>query len=236
MAIKKNKKLAILILTFFSCSILAYTFSFNNHLSNMSTFDKESLKTSATLTDFQINDISTNNWTWAKNMGYATGFGTSGSPFVIEDQIFEYSIGIGNCLEIINSRKYFILRNCTFRNADMSSYGLYLNNVTNGLIVDCSVSVNAWPGDTGIYMNDVNDTEIRDSDVIGNTDHGIFHTNSHYNTFSGNNISANTAMGIYGVTSTHNTISNNHFYDNGIIGILLVTGSDSNTISDNFFT
>ncbi|MHA1933086.1 MAG: hypothetical protein ACW96X_11120, partial [Promethearchaeota archaeon] len=111
---KNKQKYTILLMVFLTCSILGLSLGGSLNLSTTyhetkNEIDFKTLKTSSILTDFQINDIGTSNWTWAKLSGYCTGSGTSGDPYLIENQIFEYSIGPGNCLEILNSRKYFIL-------------------------------------------------------------------------------------------------------------------------------
>ncbi|MHA2475391.1 MAG: right-handed parallel beta-helix repeat-containing protein, partial [Promethearchaeota archaeon] len=238
MVFKQNQKLVLFFAMILVGSVMTLFINTNfqissNNSESSKNFDGGVLKTAGILTDFLIDDTGSDNWTWAKNNGYCTGFGTPGSPYLIQNQIFEESIASGNSLTIIHSRKYFILRNCTFRNAADTSYGLYMENVTNGVIEDCFAVNNLWSGATGIIMIDVNNTEIIDSHIHDNTNNGVHLVESHYNIIAGNNISANLAMGIYLDESTHNTILNNDLNDNTAMGILAVTQSDDNTFSDN---
>ncbi|MHA2121167.1 MAG: right-handed parallel beta-helix repeat-containing protein, partial [Promethearchaeota archaeon] len=172
MVMKQNQKIAIIFTVLLLSSVMVLFINTNLQVSSVSPesrnyYDGGSLKTAAVLTDFLIDDTGSDNWTWAKINGYCTGLGTPGSPYLIANQIFEYSSGGGNSLTIVNSRKYFILRNCTFRNALTSFFGLYLDNLTNGLI-DNSFVYNT----TGIFMNNVNDTEVRNSHIHDNANDG----------------------------------------------------------------
>ena len=73
--------------------------------------DTKSLKASTVYSYTLIDDtVPANNWEAAKLAGICTGSGTSGSPYTIRDDIFEYGfIGPGHCLVIQNSRKHFIM-------------------------------------------------------------------------------------------------------------------------------
>ncbi|MFX0104041.1 MAG: right-handed parallel beta-helix repeat-containing protein, partial [Candidatus Hodarchaeota archaeon] len=197
---KKKRNLAILIALFLTCSIFVLTISSNYDIRNEDIdYNISSLNISTIYSYTVINDILPGStWEDAKSGGICTGSGTIGDPYLIEHDIFEYgSIGPGECLEIRNSQKYFILRNVTIRNADQNSRGLYLENVTNGLIDNCIVNNDAETGCTGIYMENVNNTEVRNSYIHDNTDNGLHLFDSHFNIISGNNISANTDVGIY---------------------------------------
>ena len=220
---KKKQNLAILLAIFLTCSIMALTIGPNFQGSNVTfDYDTTSLNISTLYPYTVINDILPGStWEDAKSGGICTGSGTIGDPYIIKDDIFEYGgIGPGECLEIRNSRKYFILRNCTIINADQNSVGLYLENVTNGLIDDCIVNNDAETGCTGIRMDNVNNTEIKESYIYDNTGNGIWLTNSHFNTLRNNNISSNGINGIYLDTNCeYNIISGNTANYNGNDGI-----------------
>ncbi|GAF78290.1 unnamed protein product, partial [marine sediment metagenome] len=217
---KKNQKFAIFSAIFLLCSLTALTVGTNFHASSdvfqpLSDYDKTLLKTSATFTDIEIDALDTTNttysgnWTWAKATGLCTGSGTSSSPYVIANHIFEYSSGSGDCLRIRNSRVHFRIRDCTFRNSDTFDFGLYIYNTTNGEVTDCV----AYDNFRGFELVNVNDTELEGNHIYS-TITGIYLSNSRFNTISNNNVSANTAQGIYLTTSMTNTISNNIANDN----------------------
>ena len=142
---KKNQKFAIFSAIFLLCSITAITVGTDFHNSNepLIEYDKVSLKTSGTFSDIQINALdatntsTSGNWTWAKATGICTGSGTSNNPYVIDDHIFDNLGAFDDCLRILNSRDYFIIRDCTFRNSDSNDAGLYIYNTTNGEVTDC---------------------------------------------------------------------------------------------------
>jgi len=198
-------------LIFLLGSITILTVGINNHSQIRIDYDSALLKTSATFNDIEIdalattNTSNTGNWTWAKSIGLCTGSGTSGSPYIIANHIFEYSSGTGNCLTISNSRVYFRIIDCTIRNSAPLHVGLLIDNSTNGDISDC-IMYNTLDG---IVMLGVNDTQIRDSHIYDNDEMGIVLVNSFHNTITNNNVSTNIASGIVLVTSMHNTISNN---------------------------
>ncbi|MFW9878464.1 MAG: nitrous oxide reductase family maturation protein NosD [Candidatus Thorarchaeota archaeon] len=153
---------------------------------------------------------SPNNWTWAKDQGYCTGSGTSTDPYTIKNHIFNTSSISNSPLWIQDSIKYFVIESCQFI-GDSNYGGIYLLNVSNGIIRGNSIGIN-----TGalIYMR-----------------------NSSYNIIS-NNIVSNAALygivvaGSFGPTR-YNTISNNILTDNGDSGINLRSGCESNTITEN---
>ncbi len=162
-----------------------------------------------------IDDLpgSLTNWSWAKDQGYCTGSGTSGSPYVIKNHIFNTSAFSTTPLVIENSRKYFEIENCLY--IGHSSYaGIFLRNVTNGKITGNSM---APPTGALIYMR-----------------------NSSYNTISNNIASYGLVYGILlegsmGLTR-FNTISNNIVSNNLDTGISLRSGCVNNVISNNLIS
>ena len=183
--------------------------------------------------DIVIDDLpgSLTSWSWAETQPwFGGGSGTPGAPYIIEDHTFEFSAGSGSCFSILNSRKYFIINNCTFNNSDSNGNGLFLSNTTNGQITNNQM-INNY---RGIFLYLCNDTSISDNLVYDNDYYGIFLENSHFNTVSENNASFNTNRGIRLRESTFNTISENSVYDNGLWdGIQLYFGSSNNTVSGN---
>ncbi|MFW9876333.1 MAG: right-handed parallel beta-helix repeat-containing protein, partial [Candidatus Thorarchaeota archaeon] len=235
----KNQKFALVAILFLTGSIIAVTLSTNFYVSGqigvIEDYDPDSLRISAIFGDITIdallttNTATNGNWTWAKSIGICTGLGTSGSPYIIQGHTFDNTYAMDDCLRILNSREHFIIQDCTFISAGFMSAGLYLNNVTNGRIL------NSFSNDNyiGIEMEFVNNTEISGSHIYDTTA-GLVVDNSNFNIISNNNVSANLDIGIYLTQSTFNTISYNIINDNqNYPGIWLVSLSDNNGILHN---
>ena len=113
---KKKQKVTIFLATFLMCSLTVAIWGTNISFSTTSfgsnkPFDITSLKMAIVYPDLIIDDTGGQNWAWAKTSGICTGSGTSGDPYKIQNQIFEYGIALGDSLQILNSRKYFELIN-----------------------------------------------------------------------------------------------------------------------------
>ena len=230
-----KQKLIFFSLIFLLGSVTILTISINFHTQLLSEHDSTQLKTSATFTDIEIDALDTTNtsnsgnWTWAKSIGLCTGSGTPGSPYVIANHVFEYSSGPGDCLRIRNSRVYFRIRDCTFRNSDITDTGLYIYNTTNGEVTDCD----SYDNLRGFELVNVNDTELEGNHIYS-TSTGMYLSNSRFNTITNNNVSANTAVGIFLTTSMHNTITNNIANENqNFDGIVLNIESNYNDVIGN---
>ena len=234
---KKNKILIFL----FSLFILLIFLQINNIFDNyiISNYenpqvdtenDLKGLKTSTTYNDVEINDLpgSPFNWSWASTQPWCTqGQGTQEEPYIIEHVNFSYSSGTGNCLSILNSRKYFIIRNCTFRYSGLGYSGLYLNNVTNGQIIKSEI----YSNQNGITLDDSSDIVISENQVHNNI-YGIGLVVSEYNDVTKNNVSKNDVIGI-GIYAENNFISENIANDNILYGVHLGNGSYYNDVVNN---
>ena len=155
----KFKKIILALLIGIFLVGISSNFIDNNNVNNLVNTPKTSdLHTS----QIEINDISTNNWSWAKTQGYCTGVGTEGDPYIIKDDTF--SVG---GLVISNSIKFFEIINCTFENS--VGTGLFLNNATNGKI---STTI-AQNNNDGIYLLDSYNIEISECDLKSNDDYDL---------------------------------------------------------------
>ncbi|MFX1570538.1 MAG: NosD domain-containing protein [Promethearchaeota archaeon] len=207
----KNKKI-----TFIFGVILLITLNLTTIPSVITPMRKSSneineLKSSGIYYDIVIDDLpsSLTNWTWAMTQPwFGGGSGTSGDPYRIENHIFEYNTGSGLPFGIINSRKYFIINNCTFRNSASGNVALLLSNVTNGQILN-SYIYNS--GVDGINVDDTNEILISNNEIYDNAWSGIY---------------------MHGV-SENNTIIGNLFYNNGWYGTEIY--SNNNLFYDNYF-
>ena len=195
------------------------------------------LRNSGLSYDIEINDFpgSLTNWAWAATQPwFGGGSGTSGDPYIIEDETFMYSSGAGECLRIFNSRKHFIVRNCTIINSHPVWAGLYLDNVTNGQFLDNDIVFNGY----GIVYIDVNNTLISNNNISVYSEYGIWLLgDSDNNIIIGNIINGN--GGNYGIAlsfdADNNTIYDNVITENIDTGIYIGGGSAGNLLYRNFF-
>ncbi len=177
--------------------------------------------------------------------------GTAENPYIIEN--WSIDAGGGTGIEIKNTSKHFVLRNCLVENGNK---GIILDNVTNGTVDNTTSRKNSR---AGIFLKDSNNNVISNgtysnnhsnsiglwlegSDnnlVTGNTCHdnshyGIFLWNSsEYNTISKNSCEGN-HQGLYLRYASHyNMVTKNNCSNNTRAGILLANGPHDNTITHN---
>jgi len=192
--------------------------------------------------------VGAQNWTWAVNQEWCSGSGTWNDPYVIENVSIDGG-GSGNCMSIYNSRAYFRIENCTILNSGsiFGDSGIFLKNVTNGLLFDNNIGPN---NEDGISIDFCDNMTIIENHITDNDNRGITLRYSNNNTISKNNISDG---GIYLYNCDENNFSNNilssggisiNFYSNKNLiignkinlsstGILLFTNCSYNTIFQN---
>ena len=222
----KNKKIKIIFGVILLLTLNLASIPFFHPPMNKSDFDLNELKSSGVYYDIDINDLpgSLNNWTWATTQPwFGGGSGTELDPYIIEDDTFMYSSGAGECIRIFNSRKHFIIRNCTIINSHPSWAGLHLNNVTNGDILNNQIVFNAY----GIVYIDANDTIISNNNISVYTDYGVWLIgNCDNNIVTGNNVNGN--GGDYGIVVDTDT-DNNLIFDNYVSNHLITNAIDDGT-------
>ena len=194
------------------------------------------IRSSGVYEDILIDDLpsSLTNWSWAQTQPwFGGGSGTSGSPYIIEDHIFEYSTGSGLCFGIQNSRKYFIINNCTFRNSALGSVAFLLSNVTNGQILNSSIYNSV---SDGLMMGDTNGILISNNEIYDNAWSGIFMWGtSENNIITGNYFDNN---GWFGTEiNSNNNLFYNNYYKNPNIGHASDAGSNdwNNSVVGNYW-
>lgn len=176
------------------------------------------------------------------------------SIYIIEDLIIN-SQNSGNCIEIINSNAYFIIRNCTLINSGYGNAGIKSWNTNNGKIINntCSsnydgifldyfssnntISENIANGNLNksIWIHNSDNNIIRENVINNNVGHGILVQESNNNTISNNIINSNTQDGIiisssFGDHSEYNIILRNNISNNIGTGIFMEQYSDYNII------
>ena len=178
----KNKALVLVILVF---TILIFCVATPNNWN--SNFPQEKIHTSTIFYDILIDDLTANNWTWAKNQGYCIGSGNETDPYIIDGHQFYYNSGTGDCLAIKNSIKHFVIQDCDFVASDSLSAGLYLLNISNGQIRSSNFQNNF----VGIKIEKSSNLTIAKNDFDTN-EMGMFldstnRTKAFLNSFIGNN-------------------------------------------------
>jgi parallel beta-helix repeat protein len=137
------------------------------------------------------------------------GNGTIIDPYMIEGFSIDGRLSPSElyCISIENTRTHFIIYGCFLYE---SLYGIYLENVTNGILQsnDC-----AW-NDYGIYLDRSHDNSILDNNCYyqgSGASRGVYLMDSDYNT-----ITSNTCFNKYEAIiiwdSINNTIINNSCY------------------------
>ncbi|MHA1678212.1 MAG: right-handed parallel beta-helix repeat-containing protein [Promethearchaeota archaeon] len=133
----------------------------------------------------------TKNWSYtAAHYDWCRGSGTLLDPYIIENVTIDGQNST-NCIEILNSNVYFIIRNCTLYNSATYKAGLSLYKTSNGKLIDNHLSYNY----IGIYLDNCNNNELKENNMTNN-DAGIFLGNSNNNTLTKNRMNEN-YYGIY---------------------------------------
>jgi len=179
--------------------------------------------------------VGAHNWTWVEQQSwFGGGSGTKDIPYIIEN-LNRDGLAMTNCIEIINSNVYFIVRNSTFYNSGLDSVGIKLNNVSNGTLTQNNCSFNT----RGISLGSDCDFNNITGNIANNNDGiGIFLGDyCDFNNITGNKANNNDGTGIYlgrlGGDCDFNNIIGNNANNNTDNGIYLNDKCDNNTISQN---
>jgi parallel beta-helix repeat protein len=149
------------------------------------------------------------------------GDGTSNNPYMIQEIVIDPDFG--HCLEIRNSTVHFIIKDSTFKNG---MGGVFLSNVSNGEINDCSITDNQL----GILLENSDMITVSENTIMKNLD-GIYLFNSSLSSLKGNTVFNNSGEGITLFRSEENLVENNRFNQNQY-AIALIHSND-NEISSN---
>ncbi|MFX1484549.1 MAG: nitrous oxide reductase family maturation protein NosD, partial [Promethearchaeota archaeon] len=167
------------------------------------------------------------------------GNGTQSNPYLIENLLIDLGGISGNCISISNTRAYFIIQNCGLTGASVNTYsGIYLDNVTNGLLADN----NCWHNDYGIKIEDSSNSTLSNNTCYNNNWYGIWLLRSGYIGVFGN-VCYGTAYGSgisVELSGTENEIFNNTCFGNNLAGIHISSANSNkvinNTCMDNHYS
>jgi parallel beta-helix repeat protein len=169
-------------------------------------------------------------WAWAETQPWCSGSGTFSDPYVI-DGLNITARGVGDCILIGNSSKYFIVRNCKLIESGSSAYdaGLRLDHAGNGTLINNNCSFN---NRYGMFLYYSDNTTVSGNTANNNSLSGIYNHRSANTTVSGNIANNNQNHGIYISHSDNITVSGNTANYNEKHGIL-ISDSDDTTVSGN---
>jgi len=159
------------------------------------------------LPSIYIDEYTQYNWQWVSQFYWCDGLGTAEDPYIIENKIIDLRWP-SNRIEIRNSNKYFIIKNCTLLNNRSGYSGILLHNTMNGKIIDCSSEYN----EIGIKMESCYNINVSGNDASNNL-RGISLANSDDNDILGNIINQN-GIGLELWQSDYNIIKDNILYYN----------------------
>jgi len=166
------------------------------------------------LIDGDAGGVGAHNWTWAVAQAWCDGYGNTTDPYIIENMTFSVnSVSAG--LTIKDSADYFELNNITITN--LGGDGLELNAVSNGLIYASTFEL---CDNSGIYLNNVNNTQIESSYCLNNTVDGVYAVDSNLNDFIVD-CSGNGRYGVIFESCTNNTVVLSQFIDNVVVGVVI---------------
>ncbi|MFX1420267.1 MAG: nitrous oxide reductase family maturation protein NosD [Promethearchaeota archaeon] len=185
--------------------------------------------------------LAAHNWTWAEDQDWCSGSGTSNNPYIIENLLINGN-NLSNCIEIHNSDKFLIIRDCTVFNSSLSESdpgaGIFLENVSNSKLIDNECNYNAY----GIFMEQCTLNNITRNSASFNTWAG-FHLNLCDNITISNNVANNNvgvvyeSVGIYLNLCNFNQVfentANYNKYGIRLSGLVSIWGSHNNTIRNN---
>lgn len=166
------------------------------------------------------------------------GSGTSSDPYIIEGYTIDRGGSAGHCININNTRLYFIIKDCVLTGASATyGCGIYLHNVSHATISSNTFSDSYY----GIMLGwNCSDVVVRENTVSSGTFWGIRLERASHNTVINNTCNAiNVGIAllvptIYSGECRNNTVADN-FCTGGMYGILLER-ADSNTIANNTCT
>jgi parallel beta-helix repeat protein len=151
----------------------------------------------------------------------AMGWPGSGSlidPYIIEGLHITSS---ENCIYIEDTRAYFVIRNCIMDGYTSSNYGVYLNNVSHGIVDNCTIEWKCF----GVCLTQSTNCTIFDSNIRHCRNSGVYLASvSHDNNIANNTFVDNGRTGIEIVYSDEITIENNTFADHYELDIEVESG------------
>ncbi|MHA1993375.1 MAG: NosD domain-containing protein [Candidatus Hodarchaeales archaeon] len=154
------------------------------------------------------------------------GNGSASNPYIIAGNIYNAE-GENPVFSLQHSRKFLRIEDCTFSISD--SYGLYLNNVSNFMILNSKITQVTG----GMRILSSNNISIIDNSITDNGWSAISVRSSNNCSISGNLISSS-RNGLFVENSKELEIFNNVFWENSRRGIFLLYSSHNDIFMNDF--
>jgi parallel beta-helix repeat protein len=143
----------------------------------------------------------------AANEGWV-GDGSKGDPYIIEG--YEINTYSKNGIDIRSTTVYFVIKDTHIFGYDWSynnyQMGIYLDNITNGIIENCSIENNLF----GIGISSSMGINIFNNNFTDNFRYGLYFEESHEINIFNNNITYLWGNGMFFSFSDGNNIFNNN--------------------------
>lgn len=138
----------------------------------------------------------------------SSGNGQAGTPWIIKDYVITNALG--ELIDIEGTTAYFVIENCILDSVSEQLDGIFLHNVQNGVIRDCTIKNNRH----SIFINHNSQNILVHDNYVFTTDQsGIRVNNSQYITIANNTVYDHQYNGIWFRDSPHTYSWNNTVYD-----------------------
>ncbi len=148
------------------------------------------------------------------------GSGTQEDPYVIEglEIVTDYT-----CIRVLGTSVHFVIRNCLFRSLEPTEhqYGVRLNNVNNGSVVNCTISFKGY----GVYSLSCSNLCIVNNTIHDNPNKGIRISQSSNCEIISNSVYNVTGYGLSLSSLQNCSLANNTVWNNSDTG-LYISGSE----------
>ncbi len=162
----------------------------------------------------------------------ASALGSKDDPYIIESWVIDAGMTESSgCIYVNNTDKYFIIRNCTLKNAGINTSSIYLRNVSNGAIISNRIINN---GGIGLSVCNSDSLFINANNISNNRKQGLLlKHNTKNNLITKNDIMFNDiGIKIQGNCNNH-TLLDNHLIGNNK-SIWIGTQSNLTNIVNNY--
>jgi len=168
------------------------------------------------------------------NFSNKTGSGTLDDPYIIKNLEID-AASIGSCIEIKNTDRYLIIKNCTIENSGIlsneSDAGIVIDHCININITECFLINNLF----GIYLRTSNNNSITLNTISNSSEDGIRLWISSSNIISSNNLSFTDGSGIFLLGSSTNNIVSYNNVTNSDYGIRMGQSGNNDIFMNSIF-
>lgn len=155
------------------------------------------------------------------------GSGTEQYPYIIENLEIAHN---QECIFIVYTSKYYIIRNCLLRSDSISGEGIYINHADHGRVENCTITMKGY----GVYVMNSNGLVI-----TNNTMHNLSRSGVRLSTSNDCNVTSNKIYdtlddGIY-CQSSSSRIENNTVWNSADNALYMLSCSSSSIVHNTFW-